>query len=190
MMKNVLTLATSLMLMILSVLDVGLIAGILVGQREIRLAQSAYGKPAAGQGARFSGIDTNGRLVTASVLGPGTIVWFGSDQCPYCKADHEMPRLVTALQKRGWQMIVLLPSYDQSFAPAQLGLSNVQMVPFVGGEWLKQFPLVVTPTLLMFDGSQRLVWYNRGKLTASDSVEALRVAGSPSQDLAMESPGK
>lgn len=185
---TILRIATSMMLVVLGVVNVALIVGILVGQREIRSARTRYGVSTAAHSAKFVGIDVNGRSLSASVGGPGTIVWFGSEQCPYCKTDREMPRLVATLQKKGWQTIVLLPSYDQLFAPEQLGLSNVHMVPFVSGEWLKQFPLVVTPTLLMFDGEQRLIWYYRGRLTASDSMQALRVAGISRFDVAMESP--
>lgn len=186
---TVLRIATGMMLVVLGVVNVALIVAILAGQREIRLAQASYGASGPGHPAKFAGFDADGRSVNVSVgAAGGTVVWFGTDQCPYCKADREMPRLVAALQKKGWQTIVLLPSYDRRFVPGELGLSNVQMVSFVGGEWLKQFPLVVTPTLLMFDREQRLVWYNRGKLTLSDTMHALRVAGISSFDLAMESP--
>jgi hypothetical protein len=173
------------MLVVLGGLNVALIVAILVGHREIRLARASYGAPEVP--ARFIGVDIEGRPVTVAVSAPGTVVWFGTDQCPYCKADGEIPRLLAALQKKGWQTIVLLPSYDRRFEPAVLGFPDVQMVPFVGGEWLRQFPLVVTPTLLIFDREQRLAWYRRGTLTSSDTAQALRVAGVSSLDRAMES---
>jgi len=186
--KAALRLLTGILLVVLGVVNIALIVGILVGQKKIRLARASYGASAPGHSAKFTGVDADGLSFDMPVGGVGTIVWFGSDQCPYCKADREMPRLVAALQKKGWQTIVLLPAYDQRFVPGVLGLSNVQMIPFVGGEWLKQFPLSVTPTLLMFDGERRLIWYKRGQLTPSDSMRALRVAGISPFNSAVEPP--
>jgi hypothetical protein len=103
-------------------------------------------------------------------------VWYASKNCPYCKRDQEWPVLAADLQSKGLQIVVLSPIYAHRFALEETRLSNVLEVPFVGGEWLAQFPLSVTPTLLVFDGEQRLVWYKRGMLSKRDSMDALSIA--------------
>jgi hypothetical protein len=47
-------------------------------------------------------------------------------------------------------------------------------VAFINREWLDQYPLNLTPTLLIFDSSQRLVWHRSGMLSPADTASALR----------------
>jgi hypothetical protein len=169
-------LVIGMMLLVAGGTNVSLIASILRARVEIRSIRAAYGAPVDGRAARFVGVDVNGGFVDLSASKSGIAVWYASKNCPYCKRDQEWPTLAADLQAKGVRIVVLSPRYAHRFPPGEIGLSNVLEVPFVAGEWLAQFPLSVTPTLLVFDGEQRLVFYKLGMLNKRDSIEVLRIA--------------
>ena len=164
---------------LVAVLTNGLLIAAIFGARlELGRARSQYGLPAKGQAnAPFLGFDIDGAQVELSTDHRGTAVWYASRNCPYCRRDEQWTSLARALQDRGVRVIILLPGRADRFTPADSGRpKGALQVAFMNREWLDQFPLSVTPTLLIFDDGHRLVWHRRGMLSAADAASALRAA--------------
>lgn len=150
------------------------IALIFANRLEQRRAESQYGLP---RGNRYSapliGVEPDGSPVNLSDNRMGTAIWYASKDCPYCKRDEEWKRLSKELQAKGMRVVVLLPSREYLFNDEDWAPKNVQQIAFVNPEWVAQYPMHVTPTLLIVDGNQRLLWHRRGMLSREDVASAL-----------------
>jgi hypothetical protein len=152
-----------------------LIAAILKNRFDLQDVKSHYGLPPENRpDARLLGFDARGSAIELLSGGRGTAIWYATKDCPYCNRDAEWTSLAAALKAKGLQVLILLPGQSHRFASESRKVNGAQQMAFVSGEWLAQFPLLITPTLLIFDGNERLIWHRRGMLSATDSASALR----------------
>lgn len=156
------------------VLDLVLIGAVLVSKRELGSAMAEYGR-ATGNAARPTpaGFLLDGRPLEFITHKAGYAIWYAAKQCPYCQKDEEFRRLAVSLDQRGLRVLVVLPDAGDAFATDSLP-ANATQVAYMNPEWLRRYPLSVTPTLLLFDGGHRLVWRRYGMLRPVDTAEALR----------------
>lgn len=154
-----------------------LIAAILVARVEFWQVRSRYGQPVAGYATpALSGVAVDGTAVGPSRAAQGTAVWYASKECPYCQRDEEWEALAPLLAADGMRVLILLPFSAHGFPPDSRKQQHGLQIAFIAREWITHFPLNVTPTLLILDGDDRLVWHKRGVLSPADSARALRAA--------------
>jgi hypothetical protein len=172
--RNLLDRTVPTMLIGALVVDLVLIGAVLMAKGELRSARAEYGR--AGRespGTPTAGFGLGGTPVELAGQKAGFAVWYASSRCPYCQKDDEWRRLAVALQQRGLRVLVLLPSVADSFAADEPLLGDAQQVAYMNAEWLRRYPLSVTPTLLIFDREQRLIWHKYGMLKPADTRAAL-----------------
>ena len=155
--------------------DLMLISAILIGKYRLRSARAEYGRAGGAAAPQIAAFDNGGAALDLAGQNAGLAVWYGSSRCAYCRKDEEWRRLAVALQERGVNVVVLLPSVADSFSNDELLLRNARQVRYLNGEWLRRYPLSVTPTLLLFDSNRRLIWHRYGMLGPKDVKTALSV---------------
>jgi hypothetical protein len=128
-----------------------------------------------GRSIPLDGFDASGRWLDARWMSPsGWAVRYAGRSCPYCAQDAGWARLAAELQRRDYPVTILLPRAAERF-PADLVLPNdAPQVAFAPMEWLKQFRLTMTPSLLLFSGRGDLIWHRQGVLGPWDVQSALQ----------------
>lgn len=160
-----------------AIIDCSLAGSLAAGRVQLTRIMDDYGT-GTDPAPTFVGYREDGKPVTYSGVEPGLAVWYASRACPYCERDLEWDRLSSKLQEQGVRIVILLPAAGLSFLPEKTRPRTTEQVAFVDGAWLRRYPLSVTPTLLLFDRHQRLVWHKWGSLTAEDTGAALNaIAG-------------
>jgi hypothetical protein len=82
--------------------------------------------------------------------------------------------LAQELKDMGIEPIVLLPNPQDEFLKRHLVPEGIPQEAFVDVEWIKHFSLSITPTLLIFDNHQRLIWQRQGMLDSADTSSAVK----------------
>lgn len=103
----------------------------------------------------------------------GWVVRYAARDCHYCREDAQWPRLANELEDLHYQVIILLPNAKQAFSKNDLVPSDALQEAFVSMDWVKQFRLNMTPTVLIFDCNQHLIWFQRGMLSPTARESAL-----------------
>jgi hypothetical protein len=156
--------------------DVVLTGAVVFAKGELRSARATYGRGGAdGAGTLMTGFGLGGAALDLAGQDAGLAVWYGSSRCPYCRKDEEWRRLAPALQQRGVRVLILLPSIADAFSEEEPLLRSAQQVAYINAEWLRRYPLSVTPTLLIFDTDQRLIWHRYGMLRPADVKTVLGI---------------
>jgi hypothetical protein len=150
------------------------VGAIVAARAELNSIRESYGHTAGSSApAPFIGYREDGTPVGVGASEAGVAIWYASKRCPYCKRDLEWDKLAAALQERGVRTIILLPACGVGFEPSETRPPGAEQVAFVDGDWLRTYPLSVTPTLLIFDRDHRLIWHRWGMLTEQDTRKAL-----------------
>jgi hypothetical protein len=133
-------------------------------------------RPATGSGIipPPNGFLRDGTRLDTSGARTGWAIRYAGADCPYCLKDTQWNFLASKLQNAGVHVIVLLPGPQQAFSKDRLVPEGAPQEAFVTTEWIRHFRLVVTPTLLLFDSHQHLIWHREGMLDPSDVSSALR----------------
>jgi hypothetical protein len=140
----------------------------------LRSARAEYGR-ADGNSAVSppAGFTLGGTSVDLAEHKAGYAVWYASSKCPFCQKDQEFRGLAAALEHRGVSVVVLLPSAADSFPGGELLPEKAPQLVYINAEWLRRYPLSVTPTLLIFDSEHRLIWRRYGMMRPADAKAAL-----------------
>ena len=157
------------------VINCALVAALLAKRIELRGVREAYGRdgvggtPPAPRAYRHDGTP-----VTLGSSGSGVAIWYAARECPYCQRDNEWPRLATMLREKGVEVAVLLPGGRRDeFSRETLVPADAEQIAYVSADWLRRYPLTMTPTVLIFDANWKLVWYEHGILRPGDAERAM-----------------
>ena len=74
----------------------------------------------------------------------------------------------------GYRVIVVVPTARDEYPNNTETPIGAQQESYINMEWIKQFRLTMTPTLLIFDPHQGLIWSHQGMLEPSDQTAAIR----------------
>jgi hypothetical protein len=121
-----------------------------------------------------AGFTAAGAAVDFANTGSGFALRFASHRCPFSRGDAQWKVLSDALQARGIPMSVLVPGVEHAFPPSSLVPSGVQQIAYIDADWIKNYRLYVTPTLLILDSDRRVIWHREGSLSRADVTSALR----------------
>jgi hypothetical protein len=122
------------------------------------------------------------RVVPVAAAGRGVAIRFASKNCKYCQQDTPLwNKMATALQQKGYQSIVLVPSAKDEYHRSDLVPAGAQQMAYVDIEWLSHLRLHATPLLLIFDSRGNLMWSHEGVLALSDLASAERMVGKKNQ---------
>ncbi len=165
----------SLIVLSLVIMNLALIVAILFERAELRSVKTQYGRSPDGKPTpQLDGFARDGRPVELADANSGFAVWYGSHNCPFCRRDEEWGRLSLKLQQQGLRVLVLLPGAGDEFPADRLKPKEAPQIAYASADWLKRYPLFVTPTLLIFDANRQLIWHHRGMLNAEQASDALR----------------
>lgn len=165
----------SLIVLSFIIVNLALIVAILFGRVELRSVKAQYGRRTDGQQPpQLDGFARDGSPVELAHANSGYAVWYGSHNCPFCRREEEWGRLSLKLQQKGLRVLVLLPGAGDEFPGDRLKPKDALQIAYASADWLKQYPLFVTPTLLIFDANKQLIWHHRGMLDADKAADALR----------------
>ena len=105
----------------------------------------------------------------------GWAVRYASPGCEYCREDeHLWSQLSSKLQQLHYQVIVIVPNARDEFPNDSETPKGALQEAFVNMEWIRQFRLSSTPTLLIVDRNQGLIWSRQGTLNPADPSSAVR----------------
>jgi hypothetical protein len=119
------------------------------------------------------------RIGVATQAKSGWVVRYAAKGCEFCRADElRWGPLSARLQELGYKIVVVVPtSKDEYPNNTQTPVGAAQEV-YVNMEWIKAFKLTKTPTLMIFNSDQRLMWSHQGELEQSDSASAIHAVES------------
>jgi hypothetical protein len=121
-----------------------------------------------------NGLSTDGVELASLVRRAPLVLRYASKNCGYCQRDLVWPRLAEAMRVKGVRVAVLLPRAAEAFDSLTLVPRSAPQVAFVSTEWLKQFRLTTTPTVMLFNSVGDLIWAQQGMLGADSIDRALR----------------
>ena len=166
----------------LIVVDATRVAAIHVKRHELRSVRAQYGSARdAGEAPVPEGFSPSASPVVAPAANRPFAVWYGSDKCPFSKKDEQWGRVAATLQQKGVEVFVLLPDAAQAFPAESVKPAAAQQLAFVNGEWLKRYPVTITPSLLVFDADRKLIWHRWGMLRPEDASAAIRAVDDASR---------
>jgi hypothetical protein len=119
------------------------------------------------------GFRRDGTRIDVSSARKGWVIRYAGNGCKFCLQDTQWKNLAGNLQHAGFDVIVLLPGPQEEFPKNHLVPEGAPQEAFIDSEWIKHFRLLVTPTVLLFDSHQRLIWHRQGMLGSSDVSSAL-----------------
>jgi hypothetical protein len=70
---------------------------------------------------------------------------------------------------------VLLPNAAHAFPPFAVVPLGAPQAAYVDVDWIKEYRLTLTPTVLVFDADRHVVWHREGVLRRDDATSLLRV---------------
>jgi hypothetical protein len=112
----------------------------------------------------------------------GWVVRYAAKECKYCRLDGPVwAQLKDDLQRRGYQIFVVVPSARDEFPSDSKDVAEAQEETYVNVKWIKLYRLSVTPTLLIFNGKHGLIWSHQGMLDSHDPGSAMRAIEMNSQ---------
>ena len=153
--------------------DVALMARIGVTHRQIQAAVASFERNAAAPPPPLTAWTVSGERVVRT-RGAGVIaVRYASSTCAFSTNDPVWEKLSARLKGSGVQVVVLLPGAKHEFTAEKLVPKSAPQALFVSADWARRYALTVTPTVLIFDVADRLVWHRRGVLNAADADDAL-----------------
>jgi thioredoxin-related protein len=82
--------------------------------------------------------------------------------------------LAEELKKMGYQIIIVVPAPENEYSNNSQIPQGAPQESYVDMEWVKQFRLTVTPTLLVFDHAKGLIWSHEGVLDNGDPSAVIR----------------
>jgi hypothetical protein len=173
--RRILGHGVSIALGIAIILDLGLLIDFALEARRLHVAVSHYDS----LGGAYAALPptwfrTDGRAIGLVAGRTALAVRYTGSNCPASLTDGEWQPLARALQERGVQISVLLPRTDLGFSESDLVPRGASQVAYVAAEWIKRYPVTLTPTLLIFDRDSRLIWHKEGALTRADARAAIR----------------
>jgi len=86
--------------------------------------------------------------------------------------------LSTTLQQLGYQVIILVPAAKDEYPKGAETPVGAPQESYVNLEWIRKFRLTKTPTLLIFNPRQELIWAHQGVLSSNDSISAIKTVKS------------
>jgi hypothetical protein len=115
------------------------------------------------------------RVGIASGKQSGWVVRYSAKGCEFSRKDDLLwNKLESKIRDMGFQVIVTVPSAKDEYPNDSEALGGALQETYVNIAWIKQFRLRVTPTLLIFDFTGRLIWSHQGMLGPNDPKSALR----------------
>ena len=167
-------LAVRVALVLLIGVHLVLVTFVIVEKRALSSARAHYdGEPVAA--ALFSrAFQLGGLPAELMPSGSGVAVRYASSQCGFSARDEEWKGLASLLKERGIPVVVLLPRAEFAFPQDALVPAEATQVAYLSADWIKRYPLALTPTLLIFDADRRVVWHREGTLGPGDTKSAIR----------------
>ena len=105
----------------------------------------------------------------------GWAVRYAAKNCQYCRKDDSLwIPLGRQLMQLGYQVIVIAPSTQDEYPDNTQPPPGALQESLVNMDWAKQFRLTVTPTLLIFDRTQGLIWAHTGMLQPADPQSVIK----------------
>jgi hypothetical protein len=157
------------------ILDFALFIRVSSAERRLRSVATVV-RPSAGLETipPPNGFRRDGTRIDLSVGRKGWAIRYAGEGCSFCVKDIQWDVLAQKLQDMGIELIVLLPSPQNELPKTHLVPEGIQQEAYVDMEWIKHFSLTITPTLLLFDNHQRLIWQRQGMLDSSDVSSAVK----------------
>ena len=146
---------------------------------EVAAMDSIRRSTPAGPAAAVDGFEANWKRLEPLSSHSGWAVRYAAKTCAFCAEDTQWERLSAQLIKSGFKVTVLLPSADEAYPAQSLVPAGAPQIAFVSMDWMKQFRITITPSLLLFDRSGRLIWQQQGVLSPTNVEQALEVIGRP-----------
>jgi hypothetical protein len=165
----------AILLTAMIILDLALFVRVSLAERRLQSVATVV-RPGAGTEMipPPSGFRSDGTRIDLSMARKGWAVRYAGESCPFCAKDTQWNVLANRLQDMGIEPIVLLPSPQDEFRKTHLVPEGIPQEAYVDMEWVKHFRLTMTPTLLLFDNHQRLIWQRQGMLDPSDTSAAIK----------------
>lgn len=107
----------------------------------------------------------------------GWVVRYFSTQCSYCMSDDVGTRLAKDLHASGFPVTILAPSPSEVIADESVVAEGMARLSFISMDWIRQVRLNGTPSLLIFDFADRLIWFHQGRMNEATAAAARRAAG-------------
>lgn len=117
---------------------------------------------------------SNDKVSSGQQVLSGWAVRYASPKCEFCRNDKQWSSLSAELQRLGLQIFAISPSANDAYPLAALVPRESRQEAYVSIEWIKQFRLRTTPTLLIFGADGRLIWCHRKTLSFDDKEAAIR----------------
>jgi len=175
-MRRVVERNVAILLLGMIVLDVVLLVRVSAANRRVQSIDTVLRSAAKNEVIpKPEGFARDGTRLNISDSGKGWAIRYAEVGCKYCASDAQWKLLASKLQEAGFEIIVLLPSPKGEYPQDGLVPKGIQQAAFMNVEWIKHFRLSVTPTILLFDNRQRLLWQRQGVLDSQDVASAVRV---------------
>jgi hypothetical protein len=134
-----------------------------------------------------SGLTNDGSSLPQAVQQAPVVVRYAAQSCGYCARDIEWPQLAGQMRQRGVRVVVLLPRASERFSQDALVPSDAPQIAFISMEWMTQFRLTMTPTVMLYDTAGDLIWAQEGVLPPDSVARAVRALGATVQSSQMAS---
>jgi len=89
--------------------------------------------------------------------------------------DFEWERLVSLLDRIKYRTIILLPKEIGQFEIDRMTSKTIQQFAFVKMDWIKQFRLLGTFTVIIFDNARHILWRRSVILKEEDYISVKKV---------------
>jgi hypothetical protein len=120
------------------------------------------------------GYSSKGARVVLPASAAGWVVRYTSKRCEHCKEDEPTwNQLATALGSLGYGVLVVVPSAKDEYPEREIVPAGAQQASYVNVDWIKRLRLTMTPTVMIFNPSQGLIWEQQGTLAVKDISSAL-----------------
>ena len=107
--------------------------------------------------------------------GKGWVLRYASAKCGYSLNDRNWPELAERLRAAGYSISQLAPRADDAISGDAVQPPGLNEMTYVSMDWLKRYELTITPTVIAFDETGRVVWHHRGTITDRGMADATRV---------------
>ena len=174
MIRRLVATGLSVALIALVVIDIALLASVILSRRDLRVARGHYAGGLAVSRLQLVGFDRGGRRLDITGGAAGLAVRYASKNCPFSIRDVGWEALGPTLLTRGLQIAVLTPLAELGFSKTALVPTGALQAAFINADWVNQYRLTLTPTLLVFDAEGNLIWHREGTLTQADVRAAIR----------------
>ena len=163
--------------------DIALLVRLGETRRRIQAAIASFENNPSTPAPRLSAWTLAGERVLQQRGSAAIVVRYASSTCAFSTNDPIWEKLSARLDALGIHSVVLLPGESHKFEPEKLVPRNAPQVLHVGGDWARRYALAVTPTVLIFDATDRLIWHKHGVLVAADADRALEAVRTARRDM-------